>query len=145
MLFQDLFERNEWNRSLAFMRPVDRSEKPGLTEMSRWCLAQWRAEPGGTMGVLKLAIACRAGPRRWYLCGELRCGGNEVAVKLTLTPVIVAAVYAVAGCTSTAETAATAHPAAAPTHPTPAPTLSPLTRAFGAVLTLPVVKSSPVG
>jgi hypothetical protein len=66
-------------------------------------------------------------------------------MKVTLTPVIVAAVCIVAGCTSTGKTAATAHPAAAPVHPKPAPMLSPLTRAFGAVLTLPVMKSSPVG
>jgi hypothetical protein len=73
-------------------------------------------------------------------------------MKLMLTPVIVAAVCVVAGCTSTAETAATAHltPGPAlltpgPAHLTPAPKASPPTGAFGAVLTLPVVKSGPVG
>lgn len=66
-------------------------------------------------------------------------------MKLTSMPVLFAVVCVIAGCASTAETAETAHPAAAPTHPTPAPTLSPLTRAFGTVLTLPVVNSSPVG
>jgi hypothetical protein len=82
----------------------------------------------------------------------LRCGWNEVAVKSTLTPVIVAAVCVVAGCTSTAETALPAHltpgpplVTPGPAHLTPAPTASPPTGAFGAALTLPVVKSGPVG
>jgi hypothetical protein len=67
-------------------------------------------------------------------------------MKLTLTPALMIVVCVIAGCTSTAKTAAIAPPtsASAPT-PTPAPTQSPLTVPFGAVLTLPVVKSSPVG
>lgn len=69
----------------------------------------------------------------------------KLKLKLTLMPVLLAVVCVIAGCASTAETAETAHPAPAPAHPTPAPTLSPLTGPFGAVLTLPVVKSSPVG
>jgi hypothetical protein len=82
----------------------------------------------------------------------LRCGWNEVAVKSTLTPVIVAAVCVVAGCTSTAETALPARltpgpplVTAGPAHLAPAPAASPPTGAFGAALTLPVVKSGPVG
>ena len=59
-------------------------------------------------------------------------------MKLTLTPAILAVVCVIAGCTSTVETTATVHPV-------PAPMLSPLMGPFGDVLTLPVVKSGPVG
>jgi hypothetical protein len=83
--------------------------------------------------------------RRWYSCGQLRCGWNEAAVKLTLMPVFLAVVCVIAGCASTAETALPAHLTPGPPLLTPAPTASPLTGQFGAVLTLPVVKSSPVG
>jgi hypothetical protein len=73
-------------------------------------------------------------------------------VKLTLSPVIVAAVCIVSACTSTAETALPADltpgpplVTAGPARLTPAPLASPSTRAFGAALTLPVVNSRPVG
>lgn len=86
------------------------------------------------------------------LCGKLRCGWNEVAVKLTLVPVLLAVGCVVAGCASAAGTALPAHLTPgppivrpAPAHLMPAPTMSPLSGAFGTVLTLPVVKSVPVG
>ena len=72
-------------------------------------------------------------------------------MKLTLMPVLLAAVCVVAGCASAAGTAETAHPAPGParlvpvlTRLGPAPAAPP-TGTFGTVLTLPVVKSSPVG
>jgi hypothetical protein len=73
-------------------------------------------------------------------------------VKWTLTPVLLAAVGVIAGCTPAAETALPAHLTPgpplvmpAPAHLMPAPTAPPRTGAFGTVLSLPVVKSSPAG
>ena len=107
-------------------------------------LAAWQAHPGEPYSTLIAAGGTFA--------GELRCGWNEVAVKLTLMPVLLAAVCVIAGCTPAAETALPAHLTpgpplltSGPAHLTPAPTAPPSTRAFGAALTLPVVKSSPAG
>jgi hypothetical protein len=65
-------------------------------------------------------------------------------MKLTLVPVLLAVVCVVAGCASTADPAVTAHSTPAPTL-SPASTLPPLKGPFGTVLTLPVVKTRPVG
>lgn len=59
-------------------------------------------------------------------------------MRLRLIPAALAVVCVLAGCASTAESAAASHA-------TPAPTQSPLTGPFGAALILPVVQSSPVG
>jgi len=73
-------------------------------------------------------------------------------MRLTLMPVLLAVVCVIAGCASTAETALPANLTTgpplvtpAPAHLQPAPTEPPLLRSFGAAVTLPVVKSRPVG